>query len=252
MCGWKRQKGVEWRKNGLSWFCPLKYSAPEHRTWDCSAIKSTKDPAPKEEGEPSTEVMSQELRVIRICSKIHVFIFSFLGSLWVSPIVRDNVSSLMHPFCLTEWLGLEGNMKILIPVDPLAKQLLLHPLWEVGWEWGKGRATKVTSPRRNIVPGDFPGKNMEIRRPGFKYQCWHCLHGLHWTILVVSELCFLKPQFPWRCGFQWECCEKVATSIRLGHLDPCYSEQLFLSGWKVLHNILFEQSFLTLNLVKIR
>lgn len=61
------------------------------------------------------------LRVFRICSKIHVFAFHFSGSLWVSPIVWDNVSSLMHPYCLIQWLSLEGNMKILIPVNLPAK-----------------------------------------------------------------------------------------------------------------------------------
>lgn len=181
--------------------------------------------------------------------------FHFSGSLWVSPRVRDNISSLMHPYCLTHWLGLEGNVKILIPVDLLAKAAAPSATGRSrvrAWEWGKGRSSKITSPRRKHCPRRFSRKghgNQKawVQMSMLALSTWPALDnpGGLWTLFFEASVS-LEMWGPvgvlWGSGHKYQAWPSCPLLFRTA---------LFLSGWKVLHNILFEPSFLTLNLVKI-
>lgn len=158
--------------------------------------------------------------------------FHFSGSLWLCPYSLRQCLITNAPLLSYTGAGPEGNVKILIQVNLLAKPAAPSDTGRVGvsaWEWSKGRSAKVTGHRRKRCPRRFSGEehgNQKawVQMPVLGLSTWPALGnpcGL-WTLCFEASVSLET----WGAvGVLWE-------SIRLGCLVPFYSEELrfYLAG----------------------
>lgn len=177
--------------------------------------------------------------------------FHFSGSVWVSPIVRDNISSLMHPYLSYTVAGAGRQCEDINPSRLLAKAAAPSATVRSrvsAWEWDKERSAKVSSPRRKHCPRRFSRKGHRNQKACVQMlmlapSTWPAPDNpVLWTLFFVS----LEMWGP--VGVLWGSCHKYQAGPSCSLL---FRTALFLSGCKVLHTILFEQSFHSLNFAKI-
>lgn len=56
------------------------------------------------------------------------------------------------------------------------------------------------SPKKTLSQEFFKERPWKLEGLGSNFCVGTICMGCSWTIFVVSEICFLKPQFPWRYG----------------------------------------------------
>lgn len=203
-------------------------------------------------------------RFIRICSKDHVFIFSFF---WLSlgfpsqqstvphlpPLkVRNTILSPMNPECFAQWLGLEGKTHKVRghPADLLAKRDDSGATVRSACECLNMGQREIGKSHQRKVQGIFQWKNknqmvwVQVPEPVFPIWPWAgqslCLwNWIFWSLAFFGYMAGVGTL--WKSGHMHQTWPSGPTSLRT---------MLLFCGWEFSIKSYLNKEFLALNLVK--
>lgn len=74
------------------------------------------------------------------------------------------------------------------------------------------------SPKKTLFQGFFKERTWKSEGLASNVNASTISMACSWTIFVVSEICFLKPQFPWRCQVSGSVVGSVGVLRESGHI----------------------------------